>query len=369
MPIPFVEKREQRAECGIGNINGRAVFAFQFVLGKQAAIEVRHFAEFAFDGGAVGVGAFFGKAAKEQRIEKTLIKACAGSGGKVCFEPVAQIALVAIQKKLFLQEPQEHQSVDDDRCVPALVVVRRDAVDEFLERIALRLKNLVKLLGDVVAVEAAAQAFRYTEYGEAFFFIQIEADGLELLLQQLGGLPGLPFDFTVLGRAACGAGNPLPYLPGLRGIGKDDEMLARIRRDLALDFLADGVRWNCTLAVRQTVQYLDTAFLCNRLQLKDLPAHLFFDAHRKAIPAELVEKIDELEGLQLLGDLTHVVFRSASLMWEEVDQSSRLRPGTWAKARSALTSVQSSAIAWLTISKSMGASGLPIASSSLRNKL
>ena len=35
------------------------------MLGKQAAIEVGHFAEFVLNGGAVGFGAFFGEAAKE----------------------------------------------------------------------------------------------------------------------------------------------------------------------------------------------------------------------------------------------------------------------------------------------------------------
>ena len=204
-------------------------------------------------------------------------------------KPVAQVAFFVIQKTFFLQEPQEHEAIDHHRRVPALVILRRNTIGKFLERIALRLKNFVKFLGDIIAVKAAAQAFRYTEYGEAFFFVQIEADGLEFLLQQLGGLPGLPFDFAVLGRATCGAGNPLPYLPGLADIGKNDEMFARIRRDLALDFLTDGVKWNCTVAVWRAVQNLNAAFLRDGLQLIGMPAYFFFDAYRKTIPSELVK--------------------------------------------------------------------------------
>ena len=165
VPIPLAEKGKEFFKCRISDIQRLAVFLLQFVLREQSAVQVRHVAEFSADGSTVGICTLFGKTSKKQRVKKVPVETGLALGCNVSVEPLLQVLLVAIQKILLLQKPQEHQAIDQDCGIPAQVFARvGNTGDEFRKFLALRVELCVKLFGDLVAVKPNRQFLCNTEY-------------------------------------------------------------------------------------------------------------------------------------------------------------------------------------------------------------
>ncbi len=96
-------------------------------------------------------------------------------------KPRLQVALLSVEKKLFLQKPKKHQPINEYSGVPALIL--RDvfadlgnAVDEIGKGFALLIEFGVELFGDFIAIKSRAQALSNGSHAQRFFFAQREAD-------------------------------------------------------------------------------------------------------------------------------------------------------------------------------------------------
>ena len=214
----------------------------------------------------------------------------------MCLQPLLQVFALVIQKPFFLQEPQEHEPVDDDGRVPALVfAVGRYALDESSKGFALFFKLAVELLGDFVARRSVIQPLGDAQHGEQFLFVQREVQAAELLRQQFGRFALAKEHLAVLGGFASLARHPLPDLEGLGLIGEHDQVFAHVCRDLAFDLLPSSVVGQLALGAGAAVQHLHALFVGNYVQQPGVVAH----EHAvglllgRGVPAEFVEELFE----------------------------------------------------------------------------
>src|SRR5438874_1388751 len=96
-------------------------------------------------------------------------------------EFVAQIIDVAAEESFFLDEVDEHQSVQHYRGIPALKLIVGNAVDELQKRGVFFLEAFIETLRDLLDIESRAGANRNIDKREVFFLGQLERNTLELL--------------------------------------------------------------------------------------------------------------------------------------------------------------------------------------------
>jgi hypothetical protein len=126
-------------------------------------------------------------------------------------ESVTKVVRVPVQKSLTLNEIHEHQAVEHDRCIPLLVGLVLDAIDELEKRFALRIELPVKPFRNSVDVEGGPDSPRDSCHGQTgFLFLQGHVEQLEFLEQGIPGLASCVFVCTYTERSARFAADPHP---------------------------------------------------------------------------------------------------------------------------------------------------------------
>jgi len=140
----------------VGHIKAR-VPLFDLVWQEQPAVQVADVAQ-QLAGSGRPLRRRLGKPFEEEHRQEILEIAVATfgfAGGQL----VAQvIGVTAIEEELLLQEVNEHESVKQDRGIPAPVVVVVDALDQVHERQLLALELAIELLRDPLDVKGLFQA-------------------------------------------------------------------------------------------------------------------------------------------------------------------------------------------------------------------
>ena len=150
---------------------------------------------------------------------------------------VAQIVAVVVEEPLLLDEIDEHETVEHERCVPLTICRLLNPLDEFQERRVFVAKTIVELLGDAV-IDLLLDPAGDIDDSETFLLLQLERNSREGLDEGFVGLAVAPRELAVPDGLAGLPPYPLPDLIFARRIDKDDEVFMRELRDLPLNFPA-----------------------------------------------------------------------------------------------------------------------------------
>lgn len=146
------------------------------------------------------------------------------------------VEVAAVDEPLPLEEPDEHEAVQEHRCVPAAVALVVDAGDEIEEGEVLILELGVELLRDLLDIEALAEAAGdVDDSGVARFEVgDFEEKRRDLLEEEVTGLaPQILVGAGAL--APVLSVDPVPLAAGALAVDEDEEVLVMELRDLAMD--------------------------------------------------------------------------------------------------------------------------------------
>ncbi len=234
MPLVLFEEIEEPLKGLVGYLNLIAVKFLDVMLQKKTAVQIWDIAKEVTDLGGAFSG-LLGKTGEEERAEDVLVIPVFG-GLFALLQFGHQVLVIAVEKALSLDEVDEHEAVQHDRCVPPLEFVIRYAGDERQERVMLGLEAVIEAFGDLLSVEGVPEPDDDSENREALFVIEGERDVREFLNEGLAGLPDMIGMAAVCLRLSGSLVDPRPILLGLLRIPEDYEMFVGMPFDFAMYF-------------------------------------------------------------------------------------------------------------------------------------
>jgi len=239
VPLVLLEEVEDLLEGGVRNPDFFAMQFLNLVALEDAAVQIRHLAQQLVGGGGSVLG-FSGEALEEQGAEE--------AGVEPVFalplhprELVPQVVGVAVEESFFLDEIDEHETVEHHGGVPTVHPFVGDAFDELEESRMLRLEPVVEAFGDALDIEAGTNAAGDIHNHEAFLVFEGKRQRLQLLNQGIAGLAAVIRVFAAGEGFAGFAFDPLPDLPRVLRVRENQQVLMDAPGDLALDPAAGRV--------------------------------------------------------------------------------------------------------------------------------
>ena len=167
---------------------------------------------------------------------------------------------VVVEKALLLQEPHEHQAVQQHAGIPAAIAL---VVETGYQRQEFGMRSLVileELLGDALDIQRRLQPLRDLDHGEvaAFGHVgQLEEQPVQLGDEKIGRLVA---EVAVLAHPALGFAVGIapalgPDPEALRGlvlaVDEEAEVLAELFSNAAFHGVAQGAVWHCGRGARR----------------------------------------------------------------------------------------------------------------------
>lgn len=207
-----------------------------------------------------------------------------------------EVARVAVEEALALEEVDEHEAVEERRGVPFPLRLIRDAADLAEERLTVVVELTVELLGNLLLVEGPLHLRRNVHDGKRVFLLDGKRELAELLKEALGILTPVPLVLPVSRGLAPRSVHPQPELLRRRPVDEDEEALRGIPRGLPVDLPAHLPRRDETVGVRRDNEHLCPLLLCDGLQRVEVAVHLDpWGALIEMVPADLDKGFGELE--------------------------------------------------------------------------
>jgi hypothetical protein len=162
--VPRV-RPEQLEEIGEGLVGDGdiRVLLLDRMLEKESTVEIPDVAEEALRLGRALVRRL-GEALEEKHAQKLGVIAVFATASALFEFALEVVEVPTVEESFALQEPDEHQAIEQDRGVPAAIALVVDAGDEVEELEVLLLELAVELLRDFLDVEAELEAPRDFEH-------------------------------------------------------------------------------------------------------------------------------------------------------------------------------------------------------------
>ena len=265
MPLILLKETKQPLKCLVWNLNVLSMLPLKGMPLKDAAVQIRHFAQ-SFFCLRTALVERLRKAFKKQGTQETCIKPIRPR--LPAFSQVRpEIVDIAVKEAFLLDKVNEHQAIEHDRRIPFPPRRLGNPLYETQKIAMLFLEPLVKLLGHFLHIKGQTNPTRHIYDAQAFLFLlQSEGKPLQLLQQRLAPLPPMIHMRPRPLRPSRLPLDPLPHLRLLIRRNIHNHMLAHPLGHRLFDLLPNGMIREAVLRLSHALINYQTPLLRNRFQ-------------------------------------------------------------------------------------------------------